>query len=322
MTSTTKNFKSAAKTVIKDTEVQSHLKGLYSGFNMARIHEAEATPNWEDLQNRAQAIKFHTIENLDYYLDMAATNVEKAGGQVYFAKDAAAASEYVLKVAKENGVRTVIKGKSMISEEMELNQQLAEKEIEAIETDLGEYLIQLAGQTPYHIIVPAIHMSRGEVAEILSDNLGTPKDATIEEMAGAARDELRDKFVQADMGITGANFLVAETGTLTLVTNEGNGRMSTSMPKTHIAIMGMEKIVPSMEDMGIFLRLLIRSATGQRISSNVTQVTGPRAAEEEDGPDEFHLVIVDNGRTKMLADPNLREALNCIRCGACLNTCW
>ena len=225
MTSTTKNFKSAAKTVIKDTEVQSHLKGLYSGFNMARIHEAEATPNWEDLQNRAQAIKFHTIENLDYYLDMAATNVEKAGGQVYFAKDAAAASEYVLKVAKENGVRTVIKGKSMISEEMELNQQLAEKEIEAIETDLGEYLIQLAGQTPYHIIVPAIHMSRGEVAEILSDNLGTPKDATIEEMAGAARDELRDKFVQADMGITGANFLVAETGTLTLVTNEGNGRM-------------------------------------------------------------------------------------------------
>ena len=321
MTSTTKNFKSAAKTVIKDTEVQSHLKGLYSGFNMARIHEAEATPNWEDLQNRAQAIKFHTIENLDYYLDMAATNVEKAGGQVYFAKDAAAASEYVLKVAKENGVRTVIKGKSMISEEMELNQQLAEKEIEAIEPDLGEYLIQLAGQTPYHIIVPAIHMSRGEVAEILSDNLGTPKDATIEEMAGAARDELRDKFVQADMGITGANFLVAETGTLTLVTNEGNGRMSTSMPKTHIAIMGMEKIVPSMEDMGIFLRLLIRSATGQRISSYVTQVTGPRTSEEEDGPDEFHLVIVDNGRTKMLADPNLREALNCIRCGACLNAC-
>ena len=317
----TKEFKTLAADTLADESIQKHLKTLYSGFNQGRLEQAAATHNWEELRDRARQIKAHTIENLDHYLNMAAEKVEKAGGTVYFAKDSEAATKYVVDLAKKKGVRSIIKGKSMLSEEMDLNHNLAKQEIEAVETDLGEYLVQLAGQTPYHIIVPAIHMSKSDVNTLFHENLGVDLNASVEELASAARNELREKFIQADMGITGANFLVAETGTLFLVTNEGNGRMSTSMPKTHVAIMGMEKIVPSIEDMGMFLRLLIRSATGQHISSYVTMVTGPRSEIEEDGPDEFHLVIVDNGRSKLLADPHLREALYCIRCGACLNVC-
>ena len=273
----TKEFKTLAADTLSDGDIQKHLKTLYSGFNQGRLQQAAATHNWEELRDRARRIKAHTIENLDHYLNMAADNVEKAGGKVFFAKDSDAATKYVLDLAKQKGVRSVIKGKSMLSEEMDLNHHLAKQEIEAVETDLGEYLVQLAGQTPYHIIVPAIHMSKSDVNELFHENLGVDPNAGVEELASAARNELRGKFIQADMGITGANFLVAETGTLVLVTNEGNGRMSTSMPKTHVAIMGMEKIVPSIEDMGTFLRLLIRSATGQRISSYVTMVTGPRS---------------------------------------------
>ena len=186
---------------------------------------------------------------------------------------------------------------------------------------MGEYIVQLAEETPYHIIAPAIHKSRQEVSELFADKIGSNQTENIETLTLEARDQLRDKFIQADMGITGGNFLVAETGTLALVSNEGNGRMCTSMPPIHVAIVGMEKIIPSMEDLGTFLRLLIRSATGQWISSYVTMVSGPREITDIDGPEEFHLVIVDNGRSKMLADPHLREALYCLRCGACLNAC-
>ena len=318
----TKEFKTLAADTLADADIQKHLKTLYSGFNQGRLEQAAATPNWEELRDRARQIKAHTIENLDHYLNMAAENIEKAGGTVYFAKDSEAATNYVLDLARQKGVRSVIKGKSMLSEEMDLNHHLAKQEIEAVETDLGEYLVQLAGQTPYHIIVPAIHMSKSDVNTLFHENLGTDPNAGVEELASAARNELREKFIQADMGITGANFLVAETGTLFLVTNEGNGRMSTSMPKTHVAIMGMEKIVPSIEDMGMFLRLLIRSATGSAHFELRHDGDGAEKRNvEEDGPDEFHLVIVDNGRSKLLADPHLREALYCIRCGACLNVC-
>ena len=317
----TKDFKRAASAAAGDERVQANLAGLYYGFHRARERAADATPGWEEMRERARAIKAHTIEHLDYYLELAEQSVTKAGGKVFFARDADAASRYVLDLAGARGVKMVIKGKSMLSEEMGLNQKLEESGIEAVETDLGEYLIQLKEETPYHIIAPAIHMSKDEVATLLQEKLGTPRYERAEKMTAAARDLLRDKFIRADMGITGANFLVAETGTLVLVTNEGNGRMCTSMPRVHVAIMGMEKVIPSMEDLGIFLRLLIRSATGQRLSSYVTTVTGPRRAADVDGPDEFHLVIVDNGRSRMLGDPELREALYCLRCGACLNAC-
>jgi L-lactate dehydrogenase complex protein LldF len=317
----TKDFRQGASTAIADPQIQANLEGLYNGFHQARIDASAETPDWDALQDRGRAIKAHTLDNLDYYLEMVERTVAAAGGHIYFAKDAAAASNYVVNLARNKGIELVIKGKSMVSEEMALNRHLEDEGIEPVETDLGEYIVQLAEETPFHIIAPAIHKSRAQVSELFVEKLNVPMYENIEDLTREARDQLRQKFIDAGMGITGANFIVAETGTVALVTNEGNGRMCSSMPKIHVAITGMEKVIPSIEDLGLFLRLLIRSATGQRISSYVTTVTGPRREDEVDGPEEFHLVIVDNGRSKMLADPNLREALYCLRCGACLNAC-
>lgn len=321
MESKTKDFRAASFKALNDEKIQNSLKGLYSGFHQARITASEATPNWEELREKGRAIKANAVDNLDYYLEQAERKITENGGHVYFAKDDKAAVRYVTELAKKHEVKTVVKGKSMVSEELSLNHHLEAMGVEAVETDLGEYIIQLADETPFHIIAPAIHKSREDVSELFHDKLGTPLITDITDLAVVARDQLREKFIQADMGITGANFIVADTGSVVLVTNEGNGRMSTSMPKVHVAITGMEKVVPSIDDLGTMLRLLIRSATGQRISSYVTMVNGPRSDVEEDGPEEFHLVIVDNGRSKMLADPHLREALYCLRCGACMNAC-
>ena len=321
MKPTTRQFNKVAASTLQDSAVQSSLRGLYDGFHRARENAARATDDWEEMRDRARAIKAHTMDNLDLYLEQVEANVRASGGQVFFAEHAEDANRYVLDLARDRGVRSVIKGKSMISEEMGLNERLEKAGVEAVETDLGEYLIQLKGETPFHIIAPAIHMSKEDASAVLHEKLGVPRHQEISDIAGEARRQLRVKFVHADMGITGVNFVVAETGTVVLVTNEGNGRMCTSMPRVHVAIMGMEKIIPRMEDLGVFLRLLIRSATGQRLSSYVTTINGPRRPDEADGPEEMHLVIVDNGRSRMLADPQLREALYCLRCGACLNAC-
>lgn len=321
MKPTTAQFRQKAKQTIADPKIQKNIGALYYGFHQARIEAGKETHNWEELRQKSRDIKAHTIENLDYFLDLAEQNITKAGGHVYFAKDAEEATKYVVSLALDRGVKTVIKGKSMLSEEMDLNRHLEDAGMEAVETDLGEYIIQLAQETPYHIIAPAIHKSRDDIRELFKKHLKDRPYEEIQDMAAEARVQLREKFISADMGITGANFVVAETGTVVLVTNEGNGRMCTSMPKIHVAITGMEKMVPSMQDLSILLRTLIRSATGQWLTSYVTTVTGPRKPDEVDGPDEFHLVIVDNGRSKLLADPKLRESLYCLRCGACLNAC-
>ena len=277
MKAATTQFKRSAADTLSDARIQDSLRGLYSGFSKARERAGEATPGWEEMRTRAQAVKTHTIANLDYYLEQVEARVTESGGNVFFAQDGEAASRYILDLVRREGVRRVIKGKSMLSEEMDLNSQLAAAGVEATETDLGEYLIQLAGDTPYHIIAPAIHMSKEQAAELLRRDAGAgDMGGDITELTAEARRQLRDKFIEADMGITGANFVAADTGTLVLVTNEGNGRMCTSMPRIHVAIMGMEKVVPSLEDMGMFLRLLIRSATGQRLSTYVTTVNGPR----------------------------------------------
>jgi L-lactate dehydrogenase complex protein LldF len=310
----------AAATLDNKTVLQS-LEHVYTGFHEGRLTAAADTPNWEELRTKGKAIKDHTIAHLDYYLGLLADNVEKNGGHVFFAEDAAEAREHVVKLAHDRNVKTVIKSKSMVSEEMALADALIDAGIEAVETDLGEYIIQLAGETPYHLIAPAIHKSREDVAALLDDDFkkGDPVPG-VDELTMLARAKLRAVFERADMSVTGVNFAVAESGSIALVTNEGNGRMSTSVPRIHVAVMGMEKIVPSIQDLSTMLRILIRSATGQRITSYITMVNGPRKPDEE-GPEEFHLVIMNNGRDKLLADPQMRESLNCIRCGACLNAC-
>ena len=321
MLPTTDRFKKGAAETLADPVIQESMEAVYNGFHTNRQSAGAATENWDDQRDRGRAIKEHTISNLDYYLNMLADKVDANGGNVFFAADSQSASEYILKLAHERDVKTVIKSKSMVSEEMSLAHEMEAVGIEAVETDLGEYIIQLAGEAPYHIIAPAIHKSQDQVAEMFEEATGVNPGGTPEELTTTARGMLRETFQRADMSVTGVNFAVAESGSIVLVTNEGNGRMCTSIPRVHVAVMGMEKIVPSMQDLGMMLRILIRSATGQRISSYVTMVNGPRRDDEEDGPEEFHLVIVDNGRMRLLADEKLREALYCIRCGACLNAC-
>ena len=320
---TTRNFKKASSKAIADTQLQAALDRAGAGFDDARLDAIGelSRQRWEELRASARETKRHTIDNLDYYLELASERVMQNGGQVHFAKDAAEARAIVLELARSNGVRVVTKSKSMVSEEIELNHALGESGIEAVETDLGEYIIQLAEETPFHIIAPAMHKSRQQVSQLFSEKINRPGLVEIDEMAQVARQTLREKFFLADMGITGANFIVAETGTVVIVTNEGNGRFCTSAPRIHVALTGMEKIVPSLEDLPVFLRLLPRAATGQRMTSYVSFISGPRDNDEEDGPDEFHLVVVDNGRSRLLSDPVLRESLYCIRCGACLNIC-
>ncbi len=320
----TSEFKSLSQRAIKDEKIQHALKHVMDHFTEARggaIEKDFGEETWEAMRTRAAAIKTHTIQRLDYYLDLVDRNVRRNGGHVYFADDAQQANEIVMQIARRNEVKTVIKSKSMVSEEMGINDLLEKNGIEPVETDLGEYIIQLADETPFHIIAPAMHKSRKDVSELFEKWLKTAPSQDIKRLCVIARDALREKFAKADMGISGANFVVAETGTVTIVTNEGNGRMTTSAPRLHVALAGMEKILPAVEDLALFLRLLPRSATGQRITSYNSFISGPKASSDEDGPEEFHLIFVDNGRLNLLKDETLRESLNCIRCGACLNHC-
>ncbi|MBT4143256.1 MAG: iron-sulfur cluster-binding protein [Chloroflexi bacterium] len=318
----TVNFRSKAALTLADAQIQQSIEHVYTGFFKGRLTAAGDTPDWENLRTKGKAIKDHTIAHLDYYLGLLTDNVEKNGGSVFFADDAEEARQHILDLAHKLKIKTVIKSKSMVSEEMGLAEAMTDEGFETVETDLGEYIIQLANETPYHLIAPAVHKSRADVARLLDDDYkdgDRVPDAT--ELTMMAREKLRGVFERADMSVTGVNFAVAESGSIALVTNEGNGRMSTTVPRVHVAVMGMEKIVPSIQDLSTMLRILIRSATGQRISTYVTMVNGKRKPDEEEGPEEFHLVIMNNGRQKLLEDPQLRESLNCIRCGACLNAC-
>lgn len=309
-----------AKGALQDRFLQEALGTATTKFMIARRQALEEFPEGEALRERGRQIKEATLQRLDHYLELLADNVAKAGGVVHWATDGREAREIILGLARERGVKLVVKSKSMATEEIELNEALHEAGITPVETDLGEYIIQLAGERPSHIIAPAIHKTKGQVAELFSAQVAETLPADPEVLTRVARQELRGKFLRADMGISGANFAIAETGTIVLITNEGNGRLITTLPRIHVALMGMEKVIPSMTDLMVFLRTLPRAATGQKLSSYVTLVQGPRRPGEADGPEEFHLVIMDNGRIRQLAG-TLREALYCLRCGACLNVC-
>lgn len=272
-------------------------------------------------RKRASFIKSQVIENLDKYLMEFENNFTKRGGKVIWARDAKEALVEIEKIFKAKEATSVVKSKTMTSEEIHLNEFLEKKKVEVIETDLGEYIVQLAGQKPYHIVTPAMHMSRHDVSKLFQEKLDIPYIEDPQELTLIARDILRQKYVTADIGITGANFILADIGGVSITENEGNARLSTTFPKTQITLVGIEKILPSIIDLGLFLPMLAHSGTGQQVTVYNTILTGPRKANETDGPEEMYVVLIDNGRTTLLADVEKRQALNCIRCGACLNAC-
>lgn len=286
-----------------------------------KLQATEQHGNWEEWRERGRQIRLHTIANLDYYLTQFTEQARAQGVHVHFAPTAEDAVRIALDIAEQKQAKSVVKSKSMVSEEIHLNQALEEKEIETIETDLGEYIIQLAGETPSHIIIPAIHKNRYQIAELLSKEAGEelPPDTAI--LAGFVRRKLREKFLEADIGMTGCNFAIAETGSVSIFENEGNARMVSTVPKTQITMMGMERIVPSLDDLEVMATLLPRSATGQKLTVYMSIITGPRRELDQDGPEDMHVIILDNGRSLQLGDPEFQELLNCIRCGACLNAC-
>ena len=277
--------------------------------------------HWEQWRERGREIREHTIAHLDYYLKQFADHVRQAGGHVYYAKDASEAVKSVMDIVLQKQAKSVVKAKSMVSEEIHINRHLIDAGLDVVETDLGEYIIQLAGETPSHIIIPAIHKNRQQIKELFTADGATDLTTETKVLAGYARRRLREKFLQADVGITGCNFGIAESGTVVLFTNEGNADMVANLPKTHIVLMGMERVLPSFADLEVIANLLPRSATGQKITTYMSMITGPRRIGELDGAQELHVIILDNGRSRQLGDPDFQEVLHCIRCGACLNVC-
>jgi L-lactate dehydrogenase complex protein LldF len=314
------DFLTAAGQALRDPPLQAALVRLTDTLMAGNRRGYAALADSGPLRDHAKRVKEHTLAHLDQYLEQLEARVQSRSGQVHWAATAEDARRIVVEIARRAGARRVVKSKSMTTEEVHLNPALEAAGLEMTETDFGEFILQLAGERPSHLVAPAVHHTRESIARILSARAGRPLPDDPAALARAGRALLREKFAAADLGITGANFAVAETGTVVLVSNEGNARLTTTCPRVHVALMGMEKVIPRLADLPVFLKLLARAATGQTLSVYTSLVTGPRRPGEPDGPDEFHLVILDNGRSRVLATP-FRESLQCIRCGACLNAC-
>ncbi|MGG4398279.1 LutB/LldF family L-lactate oxidation iron-sulfur protein [Paenibacillus thiaminolyticus] len=314
-------LKQRTKAVLQDAFLRQAVAFTTNKLRTGRLSAAEEFGDWETWRSRGQAIRQHTIEHLDYYLGQFAEQAERRGARVHFCGTGGEAVQVFLAIAKEKQAKLVAKGKSMVSEEMHLNERLHEQGIDAIETDLGEYILQLAKETPSHLIIPAIHKNKSQIAELFTKEAGKPLPPETKELAAFAKRKLRQFFLEVDIGLSGCNFGIAESGTVTIVSNEGNGRMVTTLPKTHVVVMGMERLVPTFDDVEVMLNLLARSATGQKLTTYTSFITGPRQRGDLDGPEELHIIILDNGRSAQLGDPQFQQVLHCIRCAACLNVC-
>ncbi len=315
-----KRFRETARSALANAHTQAAADAATARMLTGRMDAWAELPDVEALRERAHEIRMRTIDDLDGQVATFTAACEAAGGRVHFAATAEDARTYIADICRRKGATLAVKTKSMASEEIRLNDALSEANVRPVESDLGEYILQLAGEHPMHIILPAIEKTADDVAELLSAVDGAPVEPELTALADAARRQLRDVFLRAGVGITGANFGVVETGSVCLVTNEGNGGLVTSLPRVHIALMGMERLVPTLADLAVLLELLARSATGQRLTSYTRLITGPRRDDEQDGPDELHVVILDNGRSN-LRRGRYKEMLACIRCGACINVC-
>jgi len=318
---TSETFDENAKAALADSQLRGALRNATSLFGQRRLAATKTVTDWEGLRTQARTIKDDVLLHLDQYLEKFVTNAESRGARFHWARDAAEANSIICNLAKERGARTIVKSKSMTTEETHLNVALEAANIQVVETDLGEYIIQLAEETPSHIIVPAIHKTKRQIAELFTEELGMAPTDDVDKLTRTAREQLRNRFAAADIGISGVNFGIAETGTIVILENEGNIRLTTSLPRVHIAVMGIEKILPRFADLDIFLKLLPRSGTGQRLTTYQSFITGTKTDKNAEGPEELHVVMLDNGRSRMLAHPVTRQSLACIRCGACLNAC-
>jgi len=320
MKTSDEQFKERVETNLNDTFMRGAISAAQARFQTRRQARVEELGNWEEWRAHGEEIRKHVLENLDAYLYELSENVAKRGGHVFFAKTKEDASNYIKNIAIQKEAKKIVKSKSMVTEEINLNAALEEAGCKVVETDLAEFILQLNDhEPPSHIIVPSLHKNRHQIREIFA-KVGYDKSEQPEEMALFARKKLREEYLTADIGITGCNFAIAESGTVTLVTNEGNADLVSALPKTQIVVMGMERIVPTFEEMEVLVSLLTRSSVGQRLTSYITLLTGPKGENETDGPEEFHLVIVDNGRSKILGT-EFQPILQCIRCAACVNVC-
>ncbi len=319
----THDFRSASRAALLDSDLRSAMERAEGGFVDTRKSAVESLENFEEFREYARQVKNHVLQHLDSYLCRFESGVVESGGVVHWARNGSEANRIVLDICKRAKARKIIKGKSMVSEETGTNEALEAAGHEVVETDLGEYIIQLAGETPSHIIAPAVHKSRQAVTDLFyrfHKDQGLPKVSGHQEIVNQARQVLRDHFCTADVGITGGNFLVADTGSVAIVTNEGNGDLTATLPAVHVVMTSIEKVVPDMEALGGLLRLLGRSATGQAMSVYTTLFNGPGRHDDPDGPQEFHVVLVDNGRSGVLGG-EFQDILRCIKCGACMNHC-
>lgn len=321
MTKTAEDFIANAEAKAFDLKHRSIINHNIGKYDAAVAKGISRLANLENAKRKAHVIKWKTMENLDKLLPEFEANFQRRGGKVLWANDTEEAQKEILNIIQKSGAKTVVKSKSMVTEEVHLNEFLTQNNIESLETDLGEYIVQLLGQKPYHIVTPAMHLSKEDIAELFNKHHGTPIDATPELLTLKARELLRKKYVHADIGITGANFLIADSGSIAITENEGNARLCTTFAKIHIAIVGIEKMIPSMADLDLFWPLLSTHGTGQNLTVYNSILSGPKQAPETDGPEEMYVILLDNGRTNLLAQKDQRQALYCIRCGACLNAC-
>ncbi len=312
-----------AKSTVKSADLEHRQK---INFNIGRYNAVvpqgkKQFENTDLVRERAKNIKWRALENLDQQLEEFEMNFTKRGGKVIWAQDSQEALDEVLNICKEKNCKTIVKSKSMVTEEIHLNHFLEKNNIESVETDLGEYIQQLDGEPPYHIVTPAMHKSKEDVAKLFADKLGTASKLSPEQLTLVAREKLREKYTQAEVGITGANFIISDIGAIAVTENEGNGRLSMAWPKTHIAIVGIEKVIPSLTDLALMWPLLATFGTGQKVTVYNSIISGPKQTGESDGPEEMYVILLDNNRSNILANPKQRESLYCIRCGACLNAC-
>jgi L-lactate dehydrogenase complex protein LldF len=316
-----REFNESARRCAADLTHRGLIQKALAGYYTKRDENQGRFQSWSGARDAAAEIKWEAINHLDRYLEEFVSRLEARGTRVFWAPDAKAARDYIVSVARRHKIRSIVKSKSMTAEEIDLNGALEKEGFEVVESDLGEYIMQLRREPPYHLVFPAMHLTRQQISDLFYEHLGSEPTDNPEDLTAIARRVMRRKYCEADMGISGANFAIAETGMISITENEGNARLTTSLPKVHVAIVGIEKVLPRLSDLALFLPMLATAGAGQALTCYNTLYGGPRQPGEPDGPEEFHVVLLDNRRTELLADAEQRDALHCIRCGACLNVC-